>query len=115
MRRDIKVRPGKAQSLMGFIVGIVFVIFGCSLISTGGLFAVLWTVMAVVITIINGVNAFSSKGIATSHIEIQQEDMDSNSSSSVERRLKDVESLYEKGLISKEEFEAKRKEILKSL
>ena len=51
MKRSIKVRPGKAQSAMGFAVGLVFVGIGLFVaIPTFGLFGIFWTLIAVVIT-----------------------------------------------------------------
>jgi len=45
--RNIKVKPGKTQSLLGFVVGILFVILGITIvIPMFGLFGILWTVMA---------------------------------------------------------------------
>lgn len=45
--RNIKVKPGKTQSMLGFVVGILFVILGITIvIPMFGLFGILWTVMA---------------------------------------------------------------------
>ena len=114
MRKDIRVKPGRAQSMMGFVVGIVFVLIGIFMvIPQGGWFGYLWTFMALAITVMHGINTFSSKGIATSRIEV--DDMDAHAKSSVEERLQEVESLYNKGLINKEEYERKRKDILNDI
>ena len=115
MRKDIRVRPGKAQSMISFCVGIAFVLIGvCFAIPMFGSFGILWTIIALVITVVNGINAFSKKGIATAHFEVQQ-DQEFDYSSSSEQRLQEAKDLYEKGLMSKEEYEEKRKEILKQL
>ena len=59
-QKRIKVRPGKTQSKMGFFVGIAFCIIGCVVvIPLAGLFGVLWTGVAVMITVMNCKNAFS--------------------------------------------------------
>ena len=48
--KKIKVRPGKTQSKMGFIVGILFVILGVFVvIPTFGLFGLIWTGVAAMI------------------------------------------------------------------
>lgn len=42
--KRIKVKPGKTQSRMGFIVGLLFVVFGIFVaIPTFGLFGIVWT------------------------------------------------------------------------
>lgn len=117
MRKDIRVKPGKAQSVMGLIVGCVFVLIGLFVvIPEGGWFGYLWTFMAFAITVMNGINVFSSKGIATSRIEVDEfHDNFKQTDSSIESRLKEAEELYQKGLISKEEYETKRKDILNDL
>ena len=60
-QKKIKVRPGKTQSKFGFIVGIVFCIIGCVVvIPIFGPFGILWTGVAVVITVMNFKNGFSA-------------------------------------------------------
>lgn len=118
MSKNIKVKPGKAQSMASFITGLVFCAIGMFIaIPTAGLFGVFWTLIAVVITVINGKNAFSDEGIATHEIVIEDEKDDAGyvtgvTKGSAEERLKKVDDLYQKGLISSEEREQKRKEIL---
>ena len=74
-RRRVRVKPGKAQSTMGFIMGIVFVLIGLFMVvPLFGLFGLLWTGMAVVITVINGLNAFGKKGVPTMEIYSEEED-----------------------------------------
>ena len=60
MARKIRVRPGKGQSMLGFLVGLGFCGIGIFLVMpTMGVFGVLWTGMAAAITVMNGINAFS--------------------------------------------------------
>ena len=64
-----KVRPGKAQSWLASagpacLIGIFIVI------PTAGLFGIFWTAMAGVITVMNGMNAFTDKGVASHEIVI---------------------------------------------
>ena len=52
--KRIKVKPGKTQSKMGFIVGILFVILGVFVvIPTFGLFGLIWTGVATMIAFTN--------------------------------------------------------------
>ena len=74
-RRRVRVKPGKTQSAMGFVMGIVFVLIGLFMvIPVFGLFGLLWTGMAVVITVLNGLNAFGKKGVPTMEIYSEEED-----------------------------------------
>lgn len=126
-QKRIKVKPGKTQSKFGFIVGIVFCIIGCAVvIPIFGPFGILWTGIAVVITVMNFKNGFSDEGVTTHEIIIDepegftgQKRNDAGSSRNVgdsgediEVKLKKLNSLYEQGLITASEFEAKRKELL---
>jgi len=148
MSRRVRVKPSRAQSIMGFFVGIIFCFIGLFVVVPSvGPFGILWTLMAVIITCMNGYNAFSNKGIATSEIIIdddnnntnyyqnnnnynnrnstsynnnynnftdnQQKDL--NAEKSAEERLSEIQSLYNKGLITTEEYQASREKILEDL
>ena len=116
-QKRIKVKPGKMQSKLGFGVGILFVLIGCFVaIPVFGPFGIIWTLIAWVITYSNYKNGFSEDGIATHEIIIEdgadimpvlatEED--------IEEKLIKLNSLYEKRLITKEEYDEKRKEFLK--
>lgn len=126
-QKRIKVKPGKTQSKMGFFMGVVFCIIGCVVvIPLAGLFGVLWTGVAVMITVMNYKNAFSDEGVATHEIIIDESEgateldwtaaggsrKEEPSGEDIEAKLKKLNSLHEQGLITASEFEAKRKELL---
>ncbi len=115
--KRIKVKPGKTQSKMGFVVGILFVLIGCTVvIPTFGLFGVVWTAIAGVIAYTNYKNGFSEEGVATHEIIIDEgaEVMrGSDVGEDIEAKLVKLNSLYEQRLITKEEYDEKRKELLK--
>ncbi len=135
--KKIKVRPGKAQSAAGFFAGLVFCLIGIFIvIPTAGLFGIFWTAMAGVITAMNGMNAFTDKGVASHEIVIDDTVQNSEGSSSqaedcsqtaecktsvsemkdsIELRLKAAGELYEAGMITEEEYKDKRREILREL
>ena len=145
MSKKVRVKPGKGQSMMGFIVGILFCLIGVFVvIPSAGLFGIFWTLMALIITITNAMNAFTDKGVATHEIVIddgkQEEgkigdstiadipsDMSDSASNNrseaaikgikgnIELRLQVAEDLYKAGTITKEEYETKRREILDEL
>lgn len=115
MSRYVKVRPGKGQSMVGFFGGLVFIFIGVTyIIPIFSLFGVFWTLMAVIITAVNGYNAFSGKGVATHEITI--DDLpDSAAADSCEERLRELQNLYDKNLITEEEYQKKRQEILNNI
>ena len=116
MRRNIKVKPGRTQSTMGFVTGLIFVGIGLFVVvPTFGPFGIFWTLIAVAITVTNGINAFGKKGVASHEIVVEEDGRTGEGASTVEQRLEEVKNLYDRGLITKEEYEAKRPEILKDL
>ena len=144
MSKKVRVKPGKGQSMMGFIVGILFCLIGVFVvIPSAGIFGVFWTLMALIITITNAMNAFTDKGVATHEIVIDDgkqaegrtderimadtpSDMSGTASDkteaalkglkgNIELRLQVAEDLYKAGTITNEEYETKRREILEEL
>lgn len=120
MSKNIKVKPGKGQSAVGMAAGILFCILGVVMvIPTFGFFGIIWTFIAVVITVINGINVFSEGGVATHEIVIEDREQNvddrvglSFKKSEVQERLHLLEELYAEGSITKEELDQKRKKIL---
>lgn len=118
MSKKVKIRPSKGASLLGFAVGIIFVFIGATLvIPTFGLFGIFWTIIAIAITCINGINAFSEKGISDREMIIDDtlDKVAGDYKSNAEQRLLELQDLYDKQLISKEEFEKKREDIVDSI
>lgn len=136
MSKKVRIKTGKTQSMMGVIAGILFCLIGVfAVIPSAGLFGVFWTLMALVITVTNGINAFTDKGVASHEIVIDDDKHDVNKEGSagtdiasntdaagmeelkenMELRFQAAEDLYKKGVITREEYEAKRREILKDL
>lgn len=114
MKKKYTVRPTKMQSLPGFIVGIVFVLLGIfAVIPSSGAFGIIWTLVAGLITVVNGINVFSEDGIPMGTViteETEQKPRDNT-----RERLEKLEALYRDGLITKIEYEQKRREILNEL
>jgi len=68
----IGVRPSKPMSLLGMIVGAIFVVLGLVFVLPNlGIFGLAWTAIAVVITIYHGYNFFSSRGVSTYEVNIE--------------------------------------------
>lgn len=125
-RKRVTYRPGKANGVFGVIWGGIFVLIGLFVaIPIFGLFGLLWTGMAIAITVYNAYQSFG-KNYAGPEIHIEEED-DSFSHDSgdhqhissigpnLQQRLEQLETLREAGLITKEEYDEKRREILEEL
>ena len=111
-KKRVTYRPGKVQGVFGVIWGGIFVIIGLVVaIPNFGAFGLLWTFLAVAIT---GYNAYLAFGKGKVGPEIYIED-DAAPTSDAEERLTELRNLYDRRLITGEEYEAKRKEILDKL
>ena len=114
-RRRVTYRPSKASGIFGIIWGGLFVVIGLVVvIPSFGAFGILWTLAALAITGMNAYHAFG-KGNVGPEIHIEDEGYDAPSAGSAEERLTELRNLYDRRLITDEEYEAKRKEILDQL
>lgn len=129
-RRRVTYRPSKDQGAFGVVVGVVFVLIGLFMvIPVFGPFGILWTLMAVGITAMNAYQAFG-KGYAGPQITIEEDEEPRRAPSSpasethdhvsstaldAKARLEQLKELKEAGLLTQEEYDKKRQEILKGL
>ena len=112
-RKRVTYRPSKSGSAFGGVVGIIFVCIGLFVaIPAFGPFGILWTLIAVGITAMNFYQAFGKKYVGP---EIHIEDEDGGKPEDVQERLETLRALYDQKLITPEEYERKRQEILKEL
>ena len=136
MSKKIHVRPSGEQSKVGFAIGIIFCLIGLFVaIPVFGIFGVFWTAIAGWITYTHWRNGFTDKKIASKVIEIEDTDdgkvtvtshqgfgtsytietPEQNAGSDIESRLKSLQSLYDQRLITREEYDQKKQDILKDL
>lgn len=129
-RRRVTYRPSKAQGAFGVVFGVVFVMIGLFMvIPVFGPFGILWTLIAVGITAMNAYQAFG-KNYTGPQITIEEDEELSRAPSSpasqthdhipstsldVKGRLEQLKELKEAGLLTQEEYDKKRQEILKGL
>lgn len=115
-KRNIRYRPGKGQAGFLVVAMVGMGLFGLFAIPNEGpllAFKALWALMA-----FGG--AFSTwraargKDGGYGHYEITEEEM-GGGASDAEARLLELRGLYDRGLITEEEYEEKRKEILARL
>ena len=126
-RKRVTYRPSKSGSVMGGVVGVIFVLIGLFVViptfSMGGgfgaIFGVFWTIVAAVIAGMNFYQAFG-KGYIGPEIRIEEEGgsehaQDAPAPGDTQARLTELRALYDQRLITQEEYEQKRKEILEEL
>ncbi len=120
-RRRVTYRPSKQSSIAGGVAGIIFVLIGLFVvIPTFGPFGILWTLFAAVIAGMNLYQGFG-KGYVGPEINIENLDGLDDTPSPVgggpssQDRLTELRALYDQRLITQEEYEEKRKDILKEL
>ena len=111
MKKRVTYRPSKGQAVFGAVVGAIFVLIGLFVVipSFGG-FGILWTLVAAGIVGLNLYMAFG-KNYVGPEITVEDEAADDNAAA----RLRQLEDLRRQGLITGEEYEKKRQEILRQL
>ena len=112
--KRMRYQPSRSQSLFGGIIGIVFCLIGLFVvIPTVGPFGILWTAIAGFMTARSFAMA-KGKAVMGSYVIEDEGDAQKNEKSA-EERLTELQNLYDRRLISAEEYEQKRKEILEEL
>lgn len=120
MKRHIQYRPNKAVGIFNVVWGCVFILVGLLVaIPMTGAFGVLWTIIAIAITVFNAYQAFGKKYVGPDITIEDEEDKTSLSGAShghtPQERLEQLETLKRSDLITDEEYREKRKEILSDL
>ena len=112
--KRMRYQPSKSQSIFSGIVGIIFCLIGLFfVVPTFGLFGLFWTAIAVFMTVRSFAMA-KGKADMGSYV-IEDENGGEKSGKTAEERLTELQNLYDRRLISTEEYEQKRKEILEDL
>ncbi len=120
MRRRMRYRPSKASCIFSGIVGIIFTGIGVfAVIPTFGAFGILWTLIALGMTIYQFAMAAGKVSMGSWSIEEEgtgtESGEDGADHKSAQDRLTELQNLYDRRLISQEEYEKKRQEILEEL
>lgn len=121
MRTRGRVKPSRPASALGMIVGLIFVVIGFTVaIPRAGAFGILWTVIAVFITLYHAINALSDRGIAHEVVEFETDQRPQErpllpAPESVEDRLRKLEALKAQSLITETEYHEQRQRILQEL
>ena len=119
MKRQFKSRPAPVTSAMTAVVGVFMLIFAIVFITqekalpaVAVVFFVVWFVALIGIILYHVLNATRSGGVPT---EIIESEGDASAAKSSAERLRELEDLRSRKLISEAEYEAKRQEILKEV
>ena len=110
----MRYQPSKGQSIFAGVVGVIFCLIGLFVvIPTFGPFGILWTGVAVFITVSNFMTAAGKKAFM-GHYVIEEEGSAPSSpdAPTAEQRLQELRSLYDQRLITQEEYDRKRQGIL---
>ena len=127
-RKRVTYRPSKSGSIAAGVMGVIFALIGLFVVipnfsnagGFGAIFGLLWTIAAGVMAGVSFYEAFGKKYIGP-EIYIEEESVEHAQHSSappasnVQARLSELKTLYDQRLITQEEYEAKRKEILEEL
>lgn len=127
MKRNIRFSPSPAMKIFSRVFSGVFALIGLSfayigvtqvLPSGAGVFGIVWTLMACCFTGIGIYGAVSKNGLYGLYrgfgFSITDEDAEGEKRD-ITSRLEELEKLRDDGLVTKEEYDQKREEILKDL
>ena len=133
MKKRVTYRPSKAQGVFSVIWGGVFVLIGLFLVvPVFGAVGILWTLGAIAITAMNGYRAFGKKYTGP-EIRIEDDSFiprevtprpDSGTRDledapyiglSPQKRLEQLNVLRDAGLLTDQEYQEKRREVLRDL
>jgi hypothetical protein len=104
------VRPGKAISALGMVVGGLFVLLGVVLIAPlFGAFGLVWTAVAGAIALYHAYNFFSDRGVPAYEVNVDSP----GSVESLDASLRKLAKLKADGLLSDQEYEQKRAEVMR--
>lgn len=109
MAARYRVKPGRGMSVLGMIVGIIFVFIGITQVSQFGPFGIVWTLVAIGITGYYAYNAFSVNGTSIYEAEVQD---GSAESIDYDTKIRQLHRLREDDIISEEEYQKKKTELL---
>ncbi|MCX7904554.1 MAG: SHOCT domain-containing protein [Caloramator sp.] len=111
MGKRIIVKQSKEQAIFSMIGGLIFIIIGITFVIPNlGLFGIFWTLIAALIFGSSVYNVVNKRGLPSWSAEI--EDINIESDDDFETKLRKLNKLKEDGLITEEEFQRKREEIM---
>jgi len=108
-----RVKVSKSHSLLGMIIGVVFLILGFTIaVPTGDRFGIFLTCAAGVFILFYCYNFFSNRGVSLFEVDMRLREGLLGEREDFDLKLRKLAKLQEDGLITAEEAETKRAEIL---
>ena len=121
-RRVVRIHPSKPSMVLSLVVGVIFCLLGVFIvIPTFGVFGLFWTLISAGITVVNAMPLCSGEDRDLYHTMTIEEDggydglAADTQSDDIAARLEKLKALYDRRLITTEEYESKREEILRRL
>ena len=97
------IRPSKPAAAVGLAAGVVFLLLGVAVvIPVFGTFGVFWTAIAGIIVVFYAYNLFSQRGVSAYEVDVDAPEDD----------LRKLAQLRQDGLLSEEEYQRKRAELM---
>jgi hypothetical protein len=110
MSYRIGVKPGKATSVLGMVMGGIFVLLGGTvIIPLFGAFGFVWTAAAGAIALFYAYNFFNDRGVSAYEVNVDEP----GSVDALDANLRKLTRLKNDGLLGEQEYEQKRAEILR--
>lgn len=112
MNKNFKMRPELRPSIGVLVMACIFLVIGLFIvIPQAGWFGVWWTFIALIVVGIQAFRYWQFQSLLEKEFFIDK----IKRCPSLEERLKKLKSIYQKGYISKAEYEQRKKEILLKL
>jgi Short C-terminal domain len=97
------IRPSKPAAAVGLAAGVVFLLLGVAVvIPIFGTFGVFWTAIAALIALYYAYLLFSRRGVSAYEVDVNSPEDD----------LRKLAQLRQDGLLSEEEYQRKRSELM---
>ncbi|WP_101845617.1 SHOCT domain-containing protein [Halobacillus sp. Marseille-P3879] len=113
MASRYRIKPSKSASVLGIVIGCIFIFAGITLSSQLGTFGIIWTIAAIVITGYHVLNLCSDSGASVYRADLEKEGApQAGSSNDPETQIRQLHRLKEDNMISKEEYQKKKTELL---
>ncbi|OZM58394.1 hypothetical protein CIB95_02155 [Lottiidibacillus patelloidae] len=107
------VKPSKGMSAISVFIGIIFIFIGITQVAKSGFFGVIWTLIALAITGYHAANLFTTKGVSAYQVDVLDNNKTKESTQGdYETKLRKLYRLKEDNIISEEEYEKKKQELL---
>lgn len=117
MRRRIGIKPSRPMSCLAAAVGLAILLIGGGAIFSSGNFHpffALWILVAIIVVGYHLYNAVSDDAPAIETAVLEEEDPPVVKRTPADR-LRDLDDLHKEGLISEEEYNRKREELIKQI